>query len=141
MYTITQIRQTKPTSMLVVLHKDSGEMLEQRINLDHGLRIGSKVAKLTDLGGGVCQKLAYTPIPPTLIEALTATVNSIEFNDDALVVDCTLSDGINTLLYPLGGIKTGDTVYRDNEGNVYTLATAKERIACSSLLCFDIELP
>lgn len=142
MFTITRLRQISPTAMLATVRDKDGKTQDCTLKLDHSLRESAKADTLADFGGGVLRKLTHNPMPPTLIESLyVEKINSIDYDETSLVVDCLLSDGINTLLYPLGGLTAGDIVYRDNEGTVYTLNTAHERIDALSLLPGDIDLP
>lgn len=139
MFTLTGLRQINPTTMLLTLASDK-EQVERYVRLDYSLRVGTKFAKLEDISGGVLRRPAYTPLPATLIDTLSVLVHRIDLKEGTFSVDCELSDGINTLLYPLGGLASGDMVYRDNCGQVYTLASAKEHIECGSLLAGEVIL-
>jgi hypothetical protein len=139
MFTLTGLRQINPTTMLLSLASDKGEQVERHVRLDYSLRVGTKFAQLEDISGGVLRRPAYTPLPATLTDTLSVLVHRIDLEGvTVFAVDCEHSDGINTLLYPLGGLASGDMVYQDNSGQVYTLASAKEHIECGGLLAGDV---
>lgn len=139
MFTIRRIQQLNATTMLLELTAPDNSTVECKTKLDHSLRYGDGFEKLSHIGGGVTQKKATFGRPPMLIETQSVLVHKINLDEGELSVDCELESGINTLLYPLGGLASGDMVYLDNEGNVYTRATAQERINALSLLPGDFD--
>lgn len=140
MLTILNVRQINAVNMLVSLSSDDGHA-EITIPVNHSLREGAQAAQIPAFSSEPGPSLLRYGSPNTLTEALTIQVKEVDTDDNQITVYGELSDGSSALLYPLGGIKNGDTVYRDTNGNVFTLATAKAKIAHGSLLQGDIDLP
>lgn len=135
MFKITRIAQCSPTMMVATISQPNAAPMIAPLALDYARRAGDTAESLVDLGR---KKLTKRSPVPVLTEALTVqSINSVDLDDDGIAVDCLLSNGINTVLYPLGGLSPSTIVYMDNDGTVYTAKTARECIECCSLLDHD----